>query len=185
MKIYIFIASSFLVLKNKKLYSQQHFEENEVFYTIVLDIKTNNQIFINCNKPKTYFNVKDFIKETSLKDIPVTVLSELNQNTKENLFKKEKWSDDYLLYFRKLPIINKLSYKKCLNINEINKIQDTLNRRNLILTISKPIFDEAKEHCIVNVVTSNYRGSFSAYSCFLKKVYGKWVIIERFGEIIS
>ena len=82
--------------------------------------------------------------------------------------------------------MNELYLKYSLKAKECpigkNKLFKNEKELSHIFEISKPIFDNKSEHSIVEFITSSSLSpeSISGSSFFLKKVYGKWVIVEEF-----
>lgn len=171
----------FLLLITKTSYSQINSEENEVFKTIIHNHIQNGytQIILSCDKSTTTgFNIERFIKETGLKNTPKTILKEININTKENKVNK-KWNQDNI---NTLKIGHDfLKYNYCINKN---KIKDCLKNREKAFKITKPIFDNKKQHCIVSLIIFSKDSSYFS-SFFLKKVYGEWIVIETFDTFLS
>ena len=168
----ILIIISFLITVFS--YSQNN-SEAEVFKKVIdYEIERGSKgIYIQCEKHKTSFNLKEFKEETPL-NIPKNVLNEIETN-------KLKSRDG----FWNSELINGLNYdsnfiksKKCLTYNEIQQLFKETNTLQNILSITEPIFDNKYENCVVSVFFSRFTHSSSGNSYFLKKVYGVWVVIH-------
>lgn len=171
------------VFQNNIAYSQFIKTEHEIFVTILKKQVGNGatNFYLSCNKPKTFFMKEIFLEQTTLKNIPKNILLELVKNSEDNI-KDELWSCRFI---KKLNFAKDfLASRKCLKENEIkNKLK--INQRTTIFEISKPIFDFKKIHCIVDLVVSETKGEFFSTSFFLKKIYGKWVILAEFDFVMS
>jgi len=169
-----------LLLTTNTSYSQMNSDENDIFKTIIYKGIQNGytQIILSCDKPTTEFNIERFIKETGLNNIPKIILEEIKINTKETKVNK-KWNQDNI---NTLKIGHDfLKYNYCINNY---KIKNCLKNREKAFKITKPIFDNKKQHCIVSLIIFSKESSYFS-SFFLKKVYGKWIVIETFDTFLS
>jgi len=165
-----------LILVSTVCYSQNS-SESEVFKKIIdYEIgKGTTGIYIQCEKPKTYFDYKDFKVETGL-EVPENILNEIEVNgTKSS---DGIWNSE---------LINELNFnsdiiktKNCLNKKDAEQIFAKTKKRQNILSISEPIFDNKYENCVVSVNYWKFTGSAYGHKYFLKKVYGVWTIITEF-----
>lgn len=167
---------------NKRTLGQCHSEEIKILGVVITSFDDYNMM-MTCEKTQTYFDdIDTFLHQTGLKGIPSNITTEIK--IKSNItITNENWSNECLLNLKSLVSSNKLLNSKCLDKVQIKNIQTNNKRTKTIIGISKPIFDNAKEHSIVTISTSQYRGSFSAYSCFLKKIYGRWVIVSTYDYV--
>jgi len=166
------------------LSSQNKLSEKNIFSTIIHEqiYQGLKGFYIECEKQVTFFKKGDFIEDTVLKNVPENVLFELEENS-DKIFKKETWSD---IFFEEINVGSIfLIYKHCLKKNDLDLLFKKNKGRQTIIGISKPIFDNDKKHCIVSLTVTGYPGSIRGNSYFLKKIYGKWVIIEEFGFWMS
>jgi hypothetical protein len=133
-------------------------------------------IYVQCEKHKTFFDLKEFKEETAL-EVPEKILNEIEVNVvKSNdgiwnseLIKELNYSSDLI------------KNKKCLTKKETEEIFIKTKKRQEIISISEPIFDNNYENCIVSVIYSTFTHSASGHSYFLKKVYGSWTVIAVYG----
>ncbi len=157
----------------------QNSSESDVFKKIIdYEIgKGTLGIYVQCNKPKTFFNLNDF-KEQSGLEVPENILKEIEKNgTKSS---DGIWNTE---------LINKLNYsstfiksKKCLTKKDAEQIFKETNKRQNIISISEPIFDNNYENCVVCISYSKFTGSAYGHTYFLKKVYGVWTIIDEYEQ---
>ena len=152
-------------------YSQDN-SESEVFRKIIDHEIINGGFYIQCDKPKTFFDIKDFKEQTGLK-APLNILKEIERNTEnsnDGIWKSELLSDlnygsDYI------------NSKECLTKEDAEKLFEQTKKRQSIISISEPIFDKNFENCIISVTYWKFKGSAYGHSFFLKKVYGIWTVI--------
>ncbi len=181
-KIYvIFFLTLFFSCKSL---SQREKIESQIFRTIIFDrlVKEHSEFFIECDKHVIPFDENDFLEQTGLIDLPKNVLFELKKNSK-NAIKNEKWSNSLLEELNLGSGFLKL--RKCLNNEGIASLFEKEEKRQTIFGISKPIFDDKKQHCVIYVSILAFPGSVSGSSFFLKKVYGKWVIVQEYDFWMS
>jgi hypothetical protein len=173
------ILNIFLILISALSFSQNS-SESEIFKKIIGHEvgKGNFGIYIQCEKSKTYFENNDFNEQTGLK-VPEKILKEIKING-------IKSSDG--IWNSKL--INDLNYGtdfiiktgKCLTKKDAEQIFKKTRKRQNIISISEPIFDNNYENCIVSVSYSKFTGSAYGHKYFLKKVYGVWTVIVEYEQ---
>ena len=166
-----------LILISTLSYSQIN-SEFEVFKKIIdFEIgKGTSGIYTQCKKPKTSFDQKDFREQTGL-EVPENILNEIEKNgTKSS---DGTWNSE---------LISELSYgsdfiksKKCLTKKDAELIFKKTKKRQTIVSISEPIFDNNYENCVVSVTYWKFTGSAYGHRYFLKKVYGMWTVIVEYG----
>lgn len=168
-----------LILISTLGYSQSK-PEFEVFREVIGREISSGGLYIQCAKPKTFFDPRDFTNQTGL-DVPSNILIEIEKNTNE--------SNDG---FWKSKLINELKYgsdfiksKKCLSHKDVERLLKKTGERQSVVSISEPIFDINYENCVVSVTYWKYTGSAYGYSYFLKKVYGVWTIIITYEPWIT
>jgi len=163
----------FLILISTLSYSQNN-SESEVFKKIIEHEigKGTLGIYILCEKSKTTFDLKGFKEETKL-EVPENILKEIEIN--ESKYSNGIWNSE---------LINKLNYgsdfiknKKCLNKKEVEQIFEKTKKRQNIVSISEPVFDNNYENCIVSITYWKFTGSAYGNKYFLKKDYGVWTVI--------
>jgi len=161
-------------------YSQCDYE-TEIFQSVInFEIeKGATELYFQCEKDKTFFTLTDFRKESVMK-VPDSIMNEI-MNSANNSF-NSIWDP---------AILGTINYsksqhlEKCLTKDEIIALFNSTKKRQTVLSISQPIFDLKHENCIVSITYWYYTGSASGHSYFIKKIYGKWVIIETFGMWIT
>ena len=140
-------------------------------------------ILIEKGKRKTYFEDDSisFEYKTGL-TVPSKIISEWKKN-EENQDFIDEWNEHLLN--RKDTIIGKKPIFKCLSRNEIIQLFDSTQKRQGIYSVSKILFDDSKENAIFHFTVSSWHGSFYSVSILIKKIFGKWVIIDRYDYIMS
>jgi len=137
--------------------------------------KGGRGMYVQCEKSKTSFDVKDFKVETGL-NVPENVLNEIELN--ESKSRIGVWNAE---------LLNELNYgedfikrKKCLIKNDAEQLFKKTKKRQKIISISEPIFDNNYENCVVSVSYLKFTGSAYRKKYFLKKVYGIWTVIVEY-----
>ncbi|WP_278036227.1 hypothetical protein [Flavobacterium nitratireducens] len=169
MKIYCLL---FLTIST--LSFSQNNSESDVFKKIIDEQigKGTLGMYVQCEKYKTYFDPARFKEETGL-EVPENILKEIETNVVKS--SNGIWNSE---------LIKELNYgsstiksEKCLTKKEAEEIFIKTKKRQKVISISEPIFDNNYENCIVSVIYSTFTHSASGYSYFLKKVYGSWTVI--------
>src|SRR5690606_41870327 len=128
-------------------YSQNN-SEFEVFKKIIdYEIgKGSTGIYIQCEKPKTSFDQKNVREQTGL-EVSENILNESEQNATKS--SDGIWNSE---------LISELSYgydffksNKCLTKQDAELILKKTTKRQTIVSISEPIFDNNNEICVVSV----------------------------------
>jgi hypothetical protein len=165
-----------LILISTVCYSQNS-SESDVFKKI-LDYeigKGTTGIYIQCEKPKTYFDCEDFNNQTGL-EVPENILKEIEENGIKS--SDGIWNSELI---SKLNLNSDfIKSKSCLTKEDAEQIFVATKKRQNILSISEPVFDNKYENCMVSVSYWKFTGSAYGYKYFLKKVYGVWTIITEF-----
>lgn len=165
-----------LILISTLSYSQNSSEYDVLRKIIDHEIgKGTLGIYIQCEKPKISFDQKDFIEQTGLK-VPENILNEIEQNgTKSS---KGTWKSE---------LISKLNYSsdfikinKCLTKEDAELMLKKTRKRQNIISISEPIFDNNSENCVISITYWKFSGSAYGHRYFLKKVYGIWTVIVEY-----
>jgi hypothetical protein len=145
--------------------------KTEIFNEIITHEISEGGFYIQCDKPKTYFDSTDIELE-----VPKNILNDLTEAS--NKSKDGIWDSE---------LIKNLNYssdfikaKVCLTKQDVEELFKRTGKRQSVLSISDPIFDSKYEHCVVSVAYWNFTGSGYGHTYFLKKVYGVWVIISTY-----
>ncbi|GAA3725745.1 hypothetical protein GCM10022422_03770 [Flavobacterium ginsengisoli] len=160
----------------------QNKQENEIFKKIIShEIEKNKvPIYIECRKPKTSFNVREFKEDTG----GITVSEKtLNDFEKNNTDTEETWNSELIKQSEFNP--KYIKNTNCLTDEEIEILFKDIYKRQNIISVSKPLFDNDFENCIVSITYSKSFHSASGKSYLLKKTNGIWTIITEFGHWIS
>ncbi|WP_041557725.1 hypothetical protein [Cellulophaga algicola] len=137
-------------------------------------------IYISCEKSKAFFDKED-LKEQTVLEVPEKILNELEENaTKSN---HGSWDSE---------LITELNYgsdfiksMQCLSLKEAQLLYDKKKKRQHIITLSEPVFDNDYENCVISVSFQYFTGSAHGYSYFLKKTDGVWTVIAYYDAWIS
>jgi len=160
------------------LYSQEN-SEIDVFVTVLEHEIQKGKVLLSCQKEMNSFSKADFL-EQSILSVPEVILNEIQVSSK--MESGGVWEID----LKKLTSISYgLTSENCLSKDEIDKQLDTKKKRQRVLIIDRPNFDDKKENCIVSIAYQKFHKSIYGQSYFLKRVYGKWVIIETFNSWMS
>jgi hypothetical protein len=178
------IALLFLLL----LYSISNAQADEqILNEILFDLFGFQQdsIYMENIKTRTSFEYDSisFEKMTGL-TIPSEIISEWKQNEENNDFVAE-WSEQNLnktdfIYFANDTIIAKKPVFKLLTQSEIDQIFERTKKRQYIYSISNILFDNSQENALFHFSVKPWPGEFRSETILVKKVFGKWRIIERF-----
>ncbi|MTH15099.1 hypothetical protein [Flavobacterium sp. LC2016-01] len=176
------IALKIVLLVVSTLSYSQNKSEEEVFKTIIKsEIEKNKSTFyIECEKSQTPFNIKEFKDETKGFEISEVTLKEFEKN---NVKTNEVWNSELI---NQLGINSKYyKNKNCLTKEEIKVLFNNSDKGQNVVAISKPIFDNNFENCIVSIIYSRSLGSAYGHSCFLKKIVGIWTIVYKYEYWMS
>lgn len=176
------IALKIVLLLVSTLSLSQNKSENEVFKKIIdHEIKKNKtKIYIGWRKPKTSFEINEFKAETIGLTISEITLKEFETN---NINTNEVWNSELLNQIELSS--NYVASTNCLTEEETEVLFKNTKKRQNILLISKPIFDNNFENCIVSIIYSRSYQSAFGKSYFLKKVNGIWTITLEFQYWMS
>ena len=165
-----------LILISTLSYSQNN-SESDIFKKIIEHEvgKGTLGIYVLCEKSKTIFNLKEFKEEVGL-EVPENILKEIEINGSKS--SNGIWNSE---------LINELNYgsgfiksKKCLTSKDAEEIFKKTNKRQNIVSISEPVFDNTQENCIISISYRKFTGSAFGNKYFLKKVYGVWTVIVEY-----
>lgn len=149
--------------------------------------KVDDTLFFEQHISNTFFHDDSlsFKKKTGL-EVPQQTLAEIIDNSKK-INSDNKWNEDELN--KKIIVVSRMNdttlisgkpYIKCMSekqLDYISKYSPTLS----IYSISKLIFSENRKRAVFHLSFGKAgTGFFSFESIFISKVFGKWVIIQRF-----
>ena len=144
-----------------------------------------DKILIENVKTKTHFEYDSvsFENMTGL-TIPSKIITEWKRN-EERHDSSAEWNEQELnkidtLFLENDTVIGKKTVFKCLTKDEIDQLFEKTKKRQKIYSISKILFDNSKENAIFHLATIPWQGDFYSETILIKKVFGKWKIIERF-----
>ena len=164
----------FLILISTLGYSQNN-SESDIFRKIIEQEieKGSIDIYIQCEKSKTTFDQKVFKEETIL-NVPNNILKEIEINGAKS--KNEIWNSE----ITELHNISHHINENCLTKKDAEGIFKNTKKTQNLIAISKPIFDNNYENCIVSITYWKFAPNLYGNKYFLKKVYGVWTIITKY-----
>ncbi len=161
--------------------------DEQIIHEILFELIGLQQdtILIENLKTKTHFEYDSvsFEKMTVLA-VPAQTISEW-KNNEENEYFNAVWNELNLNKLDTLLVENDTVNSKrpvfeCLTKVEIDLLFEQTKKRQKIYSISKILFDDSKENAIFHFKIIPWPGDFSSETILIKKVFGKWKIIERF-----
>jgi len=177
--LFTFLTISFNVLSAQT--------DEEVLNEILWDLfdpcqeRLPDTIFIEKTKKTTFFAHDSYSYEyINGFSVPSTIISEWKNNITNQFF--STWDENLLnrvdtTIIGKDTIIVKKPIFKCLSEYEIYQMFD---KNKEIFSIGKIIFDKSKENALFRIEISTSDETVMGYSVFIKKTFGKWIIITRF-----
>lgn len=161
--------------------------DEQIINEILFDLFSLQQdtILIKNLKTKTYFEYDSVsFENTTGLTVPSKIISEWNNNEESQDYSTE-WDEQKLnkidtLFLENDTVIGKKPVFKCLSKDEIDQLFEKTKKREKIYSISKILFDNSKENAIFHFIIIPWPGDFYFESILIKKVFGKWKIIERF-----
>ncbi|CAD0005774.1 hypothetical protein [Flavobacterium salmonis] len=162
-----------LILISALSYSQKN-PESDVFKKIIDHQigKRTRGIYVQCEKSKTSFEQLIFKEETGL-EVPENILKEIEANAVKS--SNGIWNSE---------LINQLNYgpdfienHKFMTKKDAEELFEKTKKRQNIIAVSQPVFDNNYENCVVSVIYWKFTDSATGSKYFLKKVYGIWTII--------
>jgi hypothetical protein len=133
------------------------------------------QLYFSCSRPKTFFRLSEFKERASI-NVPDSVLKELEHAAGFSI--PSNWTPGVLDSLN-LPK-DRIASPRCLTDTDVEELFARTKQNQNVLKISQPVYDLCKENCIVSLTWWHFTGSASGITYFLKKVYGKWTIIDEF-----
>jgi hypothetical protein len=160
----------------------------EIFYPL-FDPQTDTLI-LQSQIDKTYFDDDSttILKETGLK-VPRRIISEWKKNIVSDNFISE-WDEHVLnkpdtIYDEKDTIIDSKPVFVCMSKRNINLLFEKTKKRQPVYAISKILYDDSGENAIFDLTCIPWPGDFSSQTIFIKKIFGKWIIVSRFHFLLS
>jgi hypothetical protein len=149
--------------------------------------KVDDTLFFDQHISTTFFHDDSisFKKKTGL-EVPQKTLAEIISNSKK-INSDNKWKEDELN--KKIIVVSRMNdtalisgkpYIKCLSEKQLDDVSKNLPTLS-IYSISKLIFSNNRQTAVFHLSFGKAgTGFFSFESIFISKVFGKWVIIQRF-----
>lgn len=162
-----------LILISTSSFSQNN-SEFEIFRKVIAHEIRDGSLYLQCEKRRTFFDLINFKNQTSLK-IPENILIEIATNAKRS--EDGIWKSGLLKEFK---YGSDIKSKECLSKEDAIQLFEKTGKRQNIVSISNPIFDDNYENCVVSVTYWMFKGSVYEKSYFLKKVYGVWTLIAEY-----
>ncbi|MCJ7756849.1 MAG: hypothetical protein MUP24_01780 [Gillisia sp.] len=167
-----------LILISTLSFSQNN-SEFEIFRKVIAHEIRDGSLYLQCEKQRTFFDLKNFKNQTLLQ-IPENILIEITTNAKRS--EDGIWKSGLL---KELKYGSDIKSNECLSKEDAEQLFQKTGKRQNIVSISDPIFDDNYENCVVSVTYSMFKGSVYGRSYFLKKVYGVWTIITEYNMWLS
>jgi hypothetical protein len=158
--------------------------EEEVLTSIIhsyLVAKGELGFYIKCDKRRTFFDADNFLQNVN-KNVPIDILEQLEAASIKDTSNKS-WNVQIFNNLRLTQDLLKLT--KCITEQEAEEIFKQTKKRQRFYSVSQPIFDKSKQHCVLQLSVLNWLGSASGESLFLRKIYGKWIVIESYDVWIT
>lgn len=149
--------------------------------------QVGDTIFLEQSIRNTFFHDDSisFKKKTGLEVSQKTLAEILNNSKKIN--NDNKWKEDELN--KKIVVLSGLNdttlisakpYIKCLSEKQLNYLSKNLPTLD-IYSISKLIFSDNRQTAVFHLSFGKAgTGFFSFESIFISKVFGKWIVIQKF-----
>lgn len=128
-------------------------------------------------------------KETGLQ-IPQNTLLEITDNSKQskkdNLWREDLMNEKQVGISAKIDtvLLGRKPYIKCLSEKELVSISTYLPTQS-VYSISRLSFDDNHQTAVFQLDHGRGGRYFYSESLLIKKVFGRWIIIQRFGFIMS
>ena len=167
------------VVFNTLMSFSQTVTDLEVLRAVLYDISKGSYIYLQCEKPKTYFDVFTLDKRT-LENIPSDLPKEFNESAKNS--QSGYWNSAIVNDLKIHP--NILYPNGCQSIKAVHKLHNKTKKKLDIVSIalSEPIYDQNYEHAFLEVQYWKNTAFAFVLKYFLKLIYGKWVIINFFEQ---
>jgi hypothetical protein len=161
--------------------------DEQIINEILFDLFGLQQdtILIKNLKTKTYFDYDSVsIENMTGLTIPSKIISEWKNNEEAQDYSAE-WNEQLLnkkdtLFLENDTVIGKKLVFKCLSKYKIDQLFEKTKKREKIYSISKILLDNSKENAIFHFIIITWPGDFYSETILIKKVFGKWKVIERF-----
>ena len=165
----------FLVLVPSLILSQSESEVDVLTKIIEFTLdKEQSQLYLECTKARISFKATIFNDRSSLK-VPQHVLEDLEKNVKNSKINDwdlksldETFESDYFIN------------KNCLTKEDLQGLTENTKNQYTVLSISNLVFDDLEENCIVSFRFIKSATHQFGYTFFLKKVYGRWTILDKY-----
>ena len=152
----------------------QSTEASEVLKQLIDQVSAseNRPVLLQSEAPASTFNATVFRNDTSL-DVPESVLYALEAAAKKGV--AGNWN---------AIVTGSDTFYDDVRCAPGDTIQNTLGdpkQDAIILVASLPLFDTRQDHCIVTLrIRASAEHEFG-YTLMMKRIYGKWIPIEKYG----
>jgi hypothetical protein len=146
--------------------------------TIWLDINTFN---MTSGFDSTYF------ADNSGLNIPQAIINNWIINSKN--FHVSSWNESRLnkvdtILFKSDTIIPLRHTFRCISESEMDKLFKSRFGEKKFYSISNIVYDNSRENAIFEMTFKQSNYLFSSETIIIKKIFGAWILISRFGESI-
>ena len=151
----------------------------------------NDTVFFEQYIGNTFFNSDSISmqKKTGLQ-IPQRMLSEIISNSreakKENYWNEDKLNEKFMVISQKndTTILRRKPYIKCLSEKQLDSIS-IIGPALSVYSISRLIFDNNQQTAIFEFAYGKGGRYFSFESVLIKKIFSRWIIVQKFDWKIS
>jgi len=169
---------------------------NSIFHELFSPIEYSSfkdhrdTVFINLKKDRTSFDFDSitFRNETGFM-VPTNIISEFCKNVEPkdyvSYWNQEELNRTDTIYLQTDTVIGLKPFVKCLTADEKMLLFEKRPIRQRIYLINNILFDDKRENAVFDFGDTPRPGVFSSQKIFIKKIFGKWVIITRFEFVMS
>lgn len=119
--------------------------DNDIFNRIIEYELQNGEFYVQCEKSPTHFDHKEF-EEQNGSEVPKKILIQLQNEALKST--ASNWPDSLMNGQTSVLFIRT---NQCLTKNDCENLFNSSGQRQNIISISDPIFDTLKEHCVVSI----------------------------------
>jgi hypothetical protein len=151
----------------------------------------NDTVFFDQRIVNTFFNYDSIsIEKKTRLQIPQKILSEIISNSreakKENHWKEDQLNEKFMVISPKndTTFLSRKPYIKCLSEKQLDSVS-TLVPTLSVYSISRLVFDNNQQTATFELAYGKGGRYFSFESVIIKKIFGRWIIVQKFDWKIS
>jgi hypothetical protein len=170
------LVTFLFILVDPTFAQRSHSGDDDILKSILEYEIGNGQFYIQCEKPKTYFDPAEFVSQngTGVRAKILTQLRDKSLRSSDGMWETSLFDSENIKPF--------LIEEHCLTKEDCGRLFDSTGKRQRIICVSDPVFDNHEQHCVVSITHLSFKGSASGHSYFLKKVYGRWLIVFVYDD---